>query len=551
MSDSQILLNQLIYYKLIVEILFINLTFGYDKAYYLINFKKHFMKPKYFLALLVVFELVSVTAQRSFEERFSSIQQELTTWDPVRGSWLSSSLFNFSKNEPVPDRTFPEDFTPYEMVKTLPSDLRNRIVDTVQSNSTRFPDEASQWNAMQSIISRSGCSYISGRTYGDPHLTSFDGANYSFQTVGEFTLVKSTKSNLEIQCRQRPQNDNFSLNTAVAMNVAGDRVAIYAENKPDFDSSPLRVNGAPVQLSGRTYFLSRGGNIRLTGRNYIITYPTGEIVNVEMRQSGAMQFLNILVQVFDCDRSNFQGLLGNANNNVNDDFNGNNNRSSAITYTSVFGNSSISKHAEKEYLAFLAGSFADEWRVNQTTSLFDYGIGQSTLTFTDRSFPRVHYTIDDLTPEQTATARRNCEDRGILANDLRGCIYDQGFLNIEPNRIPSNPDFTQGIDLKPVLKPALHTNNFQFSDGKTPTGNNAPLRPGKDDVKGDSPLNKQLNNELPKNPNSIPNEKPNKEPVRGNSNPINVLPKVNTNTPKESTPKPASLPATRGIKGKN
>jgi hypothetical protein len=270
-----------------------------------------------------------------------------------------------------------------------------------------------------------------------------------------------------------------------------------------------------------------------------------------MRGTGTVQFLNVTVQVFDCDRSNFQGLLGNANNNINDDFNGNNNRSSAITYTSVFGNSSISKHAEKEYLAFLAGSFADEWRINQATSLFDYGIGQSTLTFTDRSFPRVHYTIDDLTPEQTANARRNCEDRGILSNDLRGCIYDQGFLNIEPNRIPSNPDFTQGIELKPVLKPALHTNNFQFSDGKMPTGNNAPLRPGKDDVKGDSPLNKELNNELPKNPNSIPNEKPDKEPVKGNSNPINILPKVNANRPKESTPKPASLPATRGIKGKN
>ena len=176
------------------------------------------------------------------------------------------------------------------MVKVLPNEIRNRIIDTVQFNSTSFPDEATRWNSMQGILGRTGCSYISGRSYGDPHLSSFDGANYSFQTVGEFVLVKSTKNDLEIQCRQRPQNDNFSLNTAVAINVAGDRVGIYAENKPDFDPSPLRVNGAPIQLSGRTYFLPHGGNIRLTGRNYIITYPTGEIVNVEMRSSGSMQF---------------------------------------------------------------------------------------------------------------------------------------------------------------------------------------------------------------------------------------------------------------------
>lgn len=510
------------------------------------------MKPKYIPALLFIFELFAVSAQRSFDDRFLPIQQELINWDPVRGSWLASSLYNFSKNESLPDRTFPEDFTPYEMVKILPANVKKIIIDSVQTNATQFPDEVTHWNAIQTIIGRTGCSYISGRTYGDPHLTSFDGANYSFQTVGEFMLVKSTKNNLEIQCRQRPQNDNFSLNTAVAMNVAGDRVGIYAENKPDFDPSPLRVNGSPVQLSGRTYFLSKGGNIRLSGRNYIITYPTGEVVNVEMRQSGAMQFLNILVQVFDCDRSNFQGLLGNANNNVNDDFNGNNNRSSTITYTSVFGNSSISKHAEKEYLAFLAGTFADEWRVNQSASLFDYAIGQSTLTFTDRSFPRIHYTMDDLTPDQMANARRKCEDRGILANDMRGCIYDQGFLNIEPNRIPTNIDFTQGVDIKPVLRPALHTNNFQFSDGKIPSGDNVPIRPSKNDNKIEPNSNKELlNNELPRKPNSSSIEKPEREPVKGNSNSIHILPKGNKTTSNESVPKPPSKPITKGAKGKN
>jgi hypothetical protein len=509
------------------------------------------MKPNVILAFLLVIKLSCIYSQRSFDDRFLSIQQELVGWDAVRGTWLASSLVNFSNNEPIPDRTFPEDFTPFEMVKVLPNEIRNRIIDTVQSNSTSFPDEATRWNSMQGILERTGCSYITGRTYGDPHLTSFDGANYSFQTVGEFILVKSTKNNFEIQCRQRPQNDNFSLNTAVAMNVAGDRVAIYAENKPDFDSSPLRINGSPVQLTGRTYFLPHGGNIRLTGRNYVITYPTGEVVNVEMRSSGVMQFLNILVQIFDCDRSNFQGLLGNANNNVNDDFNGNNNRNATITYTSVFGNSVIAKNAEKEYLAFLASTFADEWRVNQSSSLFDYGIGQSTLTFTDRSFPRVHYTIDDLSPDQMSNARRNCEDRGILDTDMRGCIYDQGFLNIEPNRIPINPDFTQGVELKPVLKPALHTNNFQFSDGKAPTGNNVPIRPGKDNINGEPEQNKEFNNKLPKQPNSSSDEKPEREPVRGNSNPLDILPKGNKTNPNESVPKPITVPKTRGAKGRN
>jgi hypothetical protein len=507
------------------------------------------MKPIYFLTLIIISACSFAHTQRNFEDRFASIQNELNSWDVVRGSWLSSSLLNLSNNQAVPDRTFPEDFTPHEMIKALPNDVRARITDSIQSNLNAQPEEAVRWNYLNRIIERVGCSYILGRSYGDPHLSSFDGANYSFQTVGEFVLVKSNSSNLEVQCRQQPQNDNFSLNTAVAMNVAGDRLAIYAEDKPDFNPSPIRLNGNPIQLAGRTYYLPNGGNIRLTGRNYIITYPTGEIVNIEMRQSGIMSFLNVSVQVFDCDRNNFTGLLGNANRNTDDDFNGNNNRNNLLSYSSVFGSSSISKHAEKEYLAFLAGTFAEEWRVNQSTTLFDYGMGQSTLTFTDRSFPRIHYTIDDLTPDQMSNARRNCEERGVLVADMRGCIFDQGFLNISPNPIPSNPDFTQGVVFKPIERPALNTNQFEFAEGKNPTNGNAlPIKPNENNNPGKGIGEKEMPKEFDKNPggSSIIDSKPDKIKPSSIFNPVKT-----PASPKISNPNPVSTPTIKGLKGKN
>ena len=523
---------------------------------------KHFLS----VALLTLCFSPTIFAQRSFDNRFASIQKELTDWDPVRGHWLATSLVNLSENKPVEDRAFPEDFTPFEIAKLMPTDLRSRIVDTIQSNANSNPSEANRWNAMNAIVGRVGCSYISGRTYGDPHLTSFDRANYSFQTVGEFVLVKSTKNNFEIQCRQQPQGDNFSLNTAVAMNVAGDRVAIYTEDKPDFDPSPLRLNGSTIQLSGRTFYLPHGGNIRLTGRNYVVTYPTGEVVNVEMRQSGNMSFLNVTVQIFDCDRNSFTGLLGNANNNPDDDFNSNINRSNHLVYSNVFGNSSVNQYAEKEYLAFLAGNFAEDWRVNQNTTLFDYSIGQSTLSFTDRSFPRVHYTVDDLTPNQLSNARRNCEDRGILASDMRGCIYDQGFLNITPNPVPTNPDFTQGVSFKPILRPALNTNQHEFADGKTPTGNALPIQQGPNTNStgkgiGEKEMPKEIINEpivKPERSNRIiepVREKPQSnpsytEPSRSNNTPTYSAPK-NPPAPRVNTPRPVSTPSIKGIKGKN
>jgi hypothetical protein len=54
-------------------------------------------------------------------------------------------------------------------------------------------------------------------SYGDPHLITFDGYRYSFQTVGEFILAKSSDRVFEVQTRQSPVNRSLSLNSAVAM----------------------------------------------------------------------------------------------------------------------------------------------------------------------------------------------------------------------------------------------------------------------------------------------------------------------------------------------
>ena len=65
--------------------------------------------------------------------------------------------------------------------------------------------------------------------YGDPHLTSFDTAHYDVQAVGEFIAAKSTTDDFELQVRTAPVPPlrTVSIATAVAMRVAGHRVALY------------------------------------------------------------------------------------------------------------------------------------------------------------------------------------------------------------------------------------------------------------------------------------------------------------------------------------
>jgi hypothetical protein len=413
------------------------------------------------------FSLISY-AQSSFENEFTPIKIELTNWDPIRGEWLANSILALADNKPIPDRTFPEDFTPYQMVTMIPREQRRGIIELINQTKNGNASNSSQWSSAEMIFIHSFCSNLIGRSYGDPHLKSFDQATYSFQTVGEFVVAKSTKNHFEVQARQSPQDRNFSLNTAVALNVAGDRLCYYSSNKPDGHSSPWRLDGQPLSLNGRTYFLPHGGTLSLNGRYYTVSWPTGENVIVESR-SGQIGFVNLTVEIFDCDRGEFEGLLGNANGMMDDDFNGRSSNRQRPVYASFssFGNPLLqqaSASAEREYLRFLTQDFAEDWRVTDQTSLFDYVIGSSTLSFTDRSFPYEHFIVSDLPTDRRDASRRRCQEMGITADEMPGCIFDNGFLNMNPNPVPVANNPTTGATLMKINKPSVNNNLGSFND---------------------------------------------------------------------------------------
>ena len=422
------------------------------------------MRKSYLLIVSCLALLGTAFAQdeeNRFSKNYDPVRLELEEWDPIRGPWLSSSLEAMSKQEPIPDRTFPEDITPAQMVAALPEKTRSNVERIAMANTNGNQIEQAQWNEVRRVIVRpgAGCGVRSARTYGDPHMVTFDGARYSFQTVGEFVLTKST-SGIEVQSRQKPQRDDFSLNTAVAMNVGGDRVCIYASDYPDGDrSTPVRVDGRAVQVSAnKAHFLGNGGTIRVTGRTYTVAWPTGETVTAQMRTSGAMSFMNVNVQITDCSEGNFNGLLGNANGFEGDDFRGLNDQPNLrmSAGTDPFGG--MSREIEQQRLSFLANNLADEFRVTHSTTLFDYAPGRSTSSFTDRSFPRIHRTLNEIPNDRRMAAQRRCEQRGITSRDMNGCIFDNSHLNLDPEPCPIVRDPSEGIVLSPVREPKPNVN---------------------------------------------------------------------------------------------
>jgi len=202
--------------------------------------------------------------------------------------------------------------------------------------------------------------------------------------------------------------------------------------------------------------------------------------------------------------------------------------------------------AEKEYLAYLSQNFAEDWRVTDMTTLFDYAAGTNTAYYTDRSFPRVHLTVADLNADQQANARRRCETMGVNAGEMGGCIFDQAYLNINPNPIPTPAPATDGVVLNKLERPLLNTNTHQILDPKNPNGgaqtvkpidNTMEEKPGKSEFKTNE--NYEPNNSIFKPSQSIELNKP-------NNNNINTTPHVIPSKPIISSPVKPTINAKPG-----
>jgi hypothetical protein len=69
--------------------------------------------------------------------------------------------------------------------------------------------------------------------------------------------------------------------------------------------------------------------------------------------------------------------------------------------------------------------FGESWRVTQAESLFDYGPGEDTNSFTDRSFPAA--PCPPIPDSKRLAAEQACQSAGITDKDLLdACIFDVG-----------------------------------------------------------------------------------------------------------------------------
>ena len=261
------------------------------------------------------------------------------------------------------------------------------------------------------------CGKPCGIIYGDPHLLSYDQAFYDAQAVGEVIATKSTTDDFEVQGRfAAPPNQRVvSVDVAVAMRVAGHRVAFYRTGTPTGFNT--RIDGEFVTLSAAPQPLPGGGTVGTYGTDgsAAVTWPDGSVVIVSA--VGVFpQYYRFIVEIDPVPSrlGHLIGMLGDANGNKLDDLV--TRQGQPITFPDP-------------PFAIFYGTYVNSWRVSMAESLFDYDNGKTTADFTDLTFPDAPATPQSLSQTARTRATNVCSQFSLTDpafNDA--CLVDVGFL---------------------------------------------------------------------------------------------------------------------------
>ena len=163
---------------------------------------------------------------------------------------------------------------------------------------------------------------------GNPHIATFDALEFDCQAAGEFVLLKSLDSSLQIQGRFEAVPGGAaqaSVTTGVAVTVpdGSSTVQISTLPFPDESCTPLfftdGLNTTPL-FPGDTVRVGPGVTLSATEQSYLIKYDNGLTVTLLRRDSISFGCFFLLVLAAPNTSERLIRLFGSPNGDPNDDW---------------------------------------------------------------------------------------------------------------------------------------------------------------------------------------------------------------------------------------
>lgn len=241
---------------------------------------------------------------------------------------------------------------------------------------------------------------IPTRGTGDPHFTSIDGKEFTFNGAGEFLLLKSSLFNVTFQARMEilPGTNASVYSAFVLTSNSSDQIQVQRSVS---NETIVLINGLPFNLRQDGFVVHK--QVR---RGLHISLRT-DLSEVYIRQQSGLslsiritnEMMSFILQLPNIFQNQVEGLLGNFNNDPDDDF-------------MLPSGSFLSPNLTLEEIHY---DFGLSWILDATTSLFTYLPPNDFSTFNKPSFKP---TLTFPNPEQVS------DDIKAICGESKFCLFD-------------------------------------------------------------------------------------------------------------------------------
>jgi hypothetical protein len=410
-----------------------------------------------------------------FEKGHSDhIQEIFTSWSENEGPWLYESMSSLVMDEQHPERPMEVNNTTFELLQKMDDNRKERVERIANTelenerNGSPSNQDSFYWEKWLKLLNSANCDMSNSRSSGDPHVTTFDGEKYDFQTAGDYLLTSSSNENFVIQTQQVRHNEKISVNGSAFLDVNGDEIELFAQNHPDEHTDKvMRINGTVIENEKSEVVLEHGGVIRYKNGRNVVNWPTGEQLHFSVREFQNSKLLDLTVFVPGC-RTDYRGLLGDNNGDREDDTavrdeNGEVASSAGDidrSFDALFGserNNQNTRDKQQARLNYISRDFGDQFVLDEETSRFT----NQMIDLTDEErYPTENLTLAEMTDEEVEGALDKCREAGVPEEDLFECAFDYGYVGLEPLTYPeylAQQEITENTE--PQIKKENNNNN--------------------------------------------------------------------------------------------